>query len=212
MKHIKYYLRIIFTIMMFVFHQALGQLPWFVNDLSPCRQAGSFESLRLWLWKEESLCLVCPRDSVFLYIVWWCAGLGHSQRPGVHEIPFLLSAATWDQKSVIWIEPSYCLNPQLFCTQEMCSEMKTGGLRLVDIDTLEKVRSQSKIFTMILWVNRIRESIFMEQKATRLGADLSLVLPKRLGEYWRYMIGVSEQCFKLCIYFWYINVCVYFFS
>ena len=41
MKHIKYYLRIIFTIMMFVFHQALGQLPWFVNDLSPCRQAGS---------------------------------------------------------------------------------------------------------------------------------------------------------------------------
>ena len=42
MKHIKYYLRIIFTITMFVFHQALGQLPWFVNGMSPCRQAVHF--------------------------------------------------------------------------------------------------------------------------------------------------------------------------
>ena len=92
----------------------------------------------------------------------------------------------------------------------MCSEMKTGGLRLVDTGILEKVRSQSKIFTMILRVNRIYKSIFMEQKATRLGADLSLVLLKRLGEYWKHVIGVSEQCFKLCIYFCYICVCVLF--
>lgn len=162
-------------------------------------------------YEKRSPCAWCaPRDCVFLYIVWWYAGLGPHQRPCVHEIPFLLSAATWDQKLVIWIEPSYCLNPQLFCAQEMCSEMKTGGLRLVDTGILEKVRSQSKIFTMILWVNRIYKSIFMEQKATRLGADLSLVLPKRLGEYWKHVIGVSEQYFKLCIYFWYICVCVFF--
>lgn len=71
MKRMKYYLRIIFTIMMFVFHRALGQLPWFVNAVS--LQAG-------WEFLESQIMVMKRGDCVFLYIGWWCAGLGPSPK------------------------------------------------------------------------------------------------------------------------------------